>query len=360
MNEMKDAMKENYIFPSIHMIFTIIFYLKIGLKPKAKGHYRSHKLALWLNLIPDLHRPTADEVARHHHLFDDYSDPFSYNGKVRVVSATLATAPTTTPSPMTSAINSSHLFDSSIHAVKSSGVHPSHMGENQRKVNDLYSRNGEDHYRVYSTALSVTITIGCSLLILNVLIFAGVYYQRDKHRMELKRRTENGMLPVSISGEMEGRCQRPPLEVCRKVSISDAQSLQQQKGATNSGTEVRQNIFYDGMTRSSAITMTLPFGSAFTQLPPPDFADLPNHQSTPLQPKGNLVSSTLPRSVIVTRPSGRCASTLTRKPEQIALRSLAAPYQAAALKTPLENAPNAARVSNGSTASEITTAELRV
>lgn len=34
----------------------------------------------------------------------------------------------------------------------------------------------------YSTALGVTIAVGCSLLILNVLIFAGVYYQRDKGR----------------------------------------------------------------------------------------------------------------------------------------------------------------------------------
>ncbi|XP_013148448.1 PREDICTED: neuroligin-4, Y-linked-like [Papilio polytes] len=41
-------------------------------------------------------------------------------------------------------------------------------------------------YTAYSTALSVTIAIGCSLLILNVLIFAGVYYQRDKTRLQVK------------------------------------------------------------------------------------------------------------------------------------------------------------------------------
>lgn len=41
-------------------------------------------------------------------------------------------------------------------------------------------------YAAYSTALSVTIAIGCSLLILNVMIFAGVYYQRDKTRLEVK------------------------------------------------------------------------------------------------------------------------------------------------------------------------------
>lgn len=41
----------------------------------------------------------------------------------------------------------------------------------------------EDGFAAYSTALSVTIAIGCSLLIVNVLIFAGVYYQRDKNRL---------------------------------------------------------------------------------------------------------------------------------------------------------------------------------
>lgn len=32
----------------------------------------------------------------------------------------------------------------------------------------------------YSTALLVTIVVGCSLLVLNVLIFLGVYYQLDR------------------------------------------------------------------------------------------------------------------------------------------------------------------------------------
>lgn len=56
-------------------------------------------------------------------------------------------------------------------------------------VSDVHKSDGstsappEDGFAAYSTALSVTIAIGCSLLILNVLIFAGVYYQRDKTRM---------------------------------------------------------------------------------------------------------------------------------------------------------------------------------
>ena len=38
----------------------------------------------------------------------------------------------------------------------------------------------------YSTALGVTLAIGCSLLVLNVLIFAGVFYQRDRTRLQVQ------------------------------------------------------------------------------------------------------------------------------------------------------------------------------
>lgn len=56
-------------------------------------------------------------------------------------------------------------------------------------------------YAAYSTALSVTIAIGCSLLILNVLIFAGVYYQRDKSRSRGKQQRFNEKHFETISGK---------------------------------------------------------------------------------------------------------------------------------------------------------------
>lgn len=166
---------------------------------------------MWTNLVPDLHRPSGEDVARVHHLLDDYNDPYSYDGKVRVVPATVAPAPTsTTPSPMTSAVNSSLLMvDSSRTAGGAKYDEPeasSKMTNGSRSLTSSGSTKGgeTDHYGAYSTALSVTIAIGCSLLILNVLIFAGVYYQRDKQRMELKRRLENGMMmSTSVSGEVE-------------------------------------------------------------------------------------------------------------------------------------------------------------
>lgn len=79
--------------------------------------------------------------------------------------------------------------------------------EQTDELHQTNNQNHEDGFAAYSTALSVTIAIGCSLLILNVLIFAGVYYQRDKTRLNeprgVKKRNENGQMPNNICGELE-------------------------------------------------------------------------------------------------------------------------------------------------------------
>lgn len=58
----------------------------------------------------------------------------------------------------------------------------------------------------YSTALGVTIAVGCSLLILNILIFAGVYYQRDKGRGSSGKGKESHKVQVRAgsSGSVRG------------------------------------------------------------------------------------------------------------------------------------------------------------
>lgn len=78
--------------------------------------------------------------------------------------------------------NGSSSSSSSNPSVGSAATTSQHSG-NSSSDSTAFEAAG---YAAYSTALSVTIAIGCSLLILNVLIFAGVYYQRDKTRLEVK------------------------------------------------------------------------------------------------------------------------------------------------------------------------------
>lgn len=59
---------------------------------------------------------------------------------------------------------------------------------------DVKTRTGnhDENYPVYSTALIITIGIGCTLLLLNILVFVAVYYRdksnRRRHHHSCQRR----------------------------------------------------------------------------------------------------------------------------------------------------------------------------
>lgn len=68
--------------------------------------------------------------------------------------------------------------------------------------NNLLRRLADSQYQSYATALTVTVTVGCLLLLLNVLIFAGIYYQREKQVNDSLKKdvlTENTTNSVSES-----------------------------------------------------------------------------------------------------------------------------------------------------------------
>ena len=106
--------------------------------------------------------------------------------------------------------------------------------------NESYFALAEGSLSSYSTALSVTIAIGTSLLILNILIFAAVYYQRDRNKMgsrySLSRSDPSGQ-PSNLSGS---------------VSLSQARGPSARRHSSRTS--------YGGPGHS-------------TYLPPPQFAD---------------------------------------------------------------------------------------
>ncbi|KAH9632705.1 hypothetical protein HF086_017864, partial [Spodoptera exigua] len=172
-------------------------YLEIGMKPRMKNHYRAHQLSVWLRLIPEIHRAGMKDVVAKHNLFRNHNDPELYDGLVRPDPLTRANyfdptmelyrKPTynlTLDMPSTTMDTYVTTCISVMSARPGSAVTQSQVPNNThtQDVSNLEVAG----YTAYSTALSVTIAIGCSLLILNVLIFAGVYYQRDKTRLQVK------------------------------------------------------------------------------------------------------------------------------------------------------------------------------
>ncbi|XP_037041074.1 neuroligin-4, Y-linked [Bradysia coprophila] len=167
-------------------------YLEIGMKPRMKNHFRAHQLSIWLRLIPELHRAGMEDVIARHNLFKNHDDMDLYDGPVKPDSLSRLSFleetfkrrgngsefaiynGITTVEPLPSTTCTPYNYSAFVPTTVTNATTDTLAG---------YEAAG---YAAYSTALSVTIAIGCSLLILNVLIFAGVYYQRDKTRLEVK------------------------------------------------------------------------------------------------------------------------------------------------------------------------------
>merc|ERR1719422_2742215 len=129
--------------------------------------------------------------------------------------------------------------------------------------NETYFAMAEGSLSSYSTALSVTIAIGTSLLILNILIFAAVYYQRDRNKMGSR---------YSLSGN-------PTLTLHSQPSTLSS-SLSQPRHQVNRKPSCHMS--YDGPGHSS-------------YLPPPQFADCQSSESSDFLLKSGISIATLPR-----------------------------------------------------------------
>ncbi|XP_035272023.1 neuroligin-1 isoform X2 [Anguilla anguilla] len=128
-------------------------YLHIGLKPRVKEHYRANKVNLWLELVPHLH---------------------SLNEVTQIISTT-----TKVPPPEVTARTPKKM------PANTKRPNPTPFPtENQDSQNQPFLVDQRD----YSTELSVTIAVGASLLFLNILAFAALYYKKDKRRHDVHRR----------------------------------------------------------------------------------------------------------------------------------------------------------------------------
>lgn len=104
---------------------------------------------------------------------------------------------------------------------------------------ELLQRLASRHYYSTTTALAITVGVGCILLVLNMLIFAGIYYQRDRDKKRAAMNcTPNGQesLPMTTRSSMKTpesprATQEPPpsyTTLARSPSIQEHQISQSQ------------------------------------------------------------------------------------------------------------------------------------
>ncbi|GIX71875.1 neuroligin-4, X-linked [Caerostris darwini] len=220
-------------------------FLMLGAKPKVRDHYHAHRLSFWLNLFPKLHATSSVNASPEHHLLDDHYNPQSYDGEVRKMpydlSKSLADAATHAPpgqqTTETSKV-SGHLLN-----ILLSTIHPDyqvttenitlHEASNITEYKD--GSQYESNYSKYSAAIGISIAGGISLLLLNVLVFSGIYYQRDRNRSELmihKRIVMQQAMERQLSGKLDQIPPPPPAPACQTVSEQQVEEQQDEQELT--------------------------------------------------------------------------------------------------------------------------------
>ncbi|KAM6446331.1 neuroligin-4, X-linked isoform 3-T6 [Liasis olivaceus] len=140
-------------------------YLHIGLKPRVRDHYRATKVAFWLELVPHLH---------------NLNEIFQY-----VSTTTKVPPPDMTSFPyVTRRSPGKFTTKRPLMTPSNNPKHPKDTQKTSPEDTSVLIENKRD----YSTELSVTIAVGASLLFLNILAFAALYYKKDKRRHETHRR----------------------------------------------------------------------------------------------------------------------------------------------------------------------------
>lgn len=235
----------------------------IGKRPQVRHHYRGKQLAMWLDLIPKINveditnseKPDSAE----HNLLDPRNDS-TFDEPQRLITRfhKLFPAPpsTTSPPPKDPPYQPNTSSDSvSDNTDGGPKVFVTEGGGDLATsvlppVSD--SRGGESLARS-SVPLSITVAIGCSLLFLNILFFAGVYYQRDRIK-KLKRAKgacETELRTPKKNGN-DGGISNPH----ETSSLMTSQAAQQQNQLTplktvNERPEVQGNPIYAAISKSS-------------------------------------------------------------------------------------------------------------
>uniref|UniRef100_A0A182XW06 Carboxylesterase type B domain-containing protein n=1 Tax=Anopheles stephensi TaxID=30069 RepID=A0A182XW06_ANOST len=240
-------------------------FMEIGSQVVPKSHYRGHKLSLWLSLIPQLHSSfNIPELSMRHHHFSEENAMF-YDGLVReqIIEPPLMhigfVTSTTSKMHKTETIASTILQSISTEcppnitfiqtASASWPLHnsalPAHHGDSNRS---LINRLTNSYHRSYSTALAITIGVGCFLLFLNVLIFVAIYYQREKResnsRMKINLLELESRLNVveSSSGAVAAAA---AAAAAASAASSDGQQLKEETSFSTTQAQKQQSLDTD-------------------------------------------------------------------------------------------------------------------
>ncbi|KAK3095716.1 hypothetical protein FSP39_017981 [Pinctada imbricata] len=167
------------------------FYLQIGRRAISRYHFRGKQFALWNELIPKINLEPSKHIAKsaftQHNLVDSanlstFDDPQQLIQIFHRSSHVLEDVDTSTPlNDKDWSIFKLDLNNESLPSHwRTTDALDDHTSSTALSVSGLSTTETVIYN---SLPISITVSIGCTFLIFNILIFAGVYYQRQKIKM---------------------------------------------------------------------------------------------------------------------------------------------------------------------------------
>ncbi|XP_064108362.1 neuroligin-1-like [Macrobrachium nipponense] len=160
-------------------------FLEISFRPRQKDHYRAHKVALWNWLIPELEEAGAKYTEEDSEAWHSSEDPEHFIGPVRPLDPfrflhTTKMSPTSPPPALPTP--SDEYLPPNVSAAQ---------GSVTRHVNGSTDNGPVGQFLDYTTALTLTVAIGLSLLVLNAILFAALIYRRDRNSLGPKMKYDS-------------------------------------------------------------------------------------------------------------------------------------------------------------------------
>ena len=157
-----------------------------------RDHYRGQKIALWLDLLPHINQENTRNVAKPDstdHNLDNPKNMSTFDEPSRLITHFRRTGPpwvyvppSTTPN-QNDGIYSGNYLNGSFVTPQPPFVKDTTSEDDSDISSDASPISGTSNQKSVaknSVPLSITVAIGCTLLFFNILIFAGVYYQRER------------------------------------------------------------------------------------------------------------------------------------------------------------------------------------
>ncbi|XP_076435747.1 neuroligin-4, X-linked-like [Babylonia areolata] len=153
-------------------------YLQISRRPAVRHHYRGQKLALWLDLLPKINK--ADGAGPSSHQLSTPTNRSTFDDYHRLIPPFDNLFPSPPPMPP--------LAPNQGGGEGVEGGQKKEGEEREETRKKIAASSGESGT---TSSLSITVAVGTTLLFLNLLVFAAVYYQRRRIRKLRERGTES-------------------------------------------------------------------------------------------------------------------------------------------------------------------------